>query len=51
LLEGEHATEAQLQAAADRVAAKVEEAVRFAETSEDADPELPFDLMFVGRKA
>jgi pyruvate dehydrogenase E1 component alpha subunit len=51
LLEGGHVTETQLQSIADRVAAKVEEAVKFAESSEDADPELPFDLMFVGRKA
>ncbi len=34
-----------------RVAAQVEAAVKFAEESEPADAELPFDLMFVGRKA
>ncbi len=45
------ATAPQFQAIAARVAAQVEESVRFAEASEPADPELPFDLMFVGRKA
>ena len=51
LLTGKHATAGQLQSVAERVAARVEEAVRFAESSEEADPELPFDLMFAGRKA
>jgi TPP-dependent pyruvate/acetoin dehydrogenase alpha subunit len=41
----------QLQAIADRVAGQVEAAVKFAEESEPADAELPFDLMFVERKA
>jgi pyruvate dehydrogenase E1 component alpha subunit len=33
------------------VARTVQEAVKFAESGEPADPELPFDLMFVGRRA
>ena len=44
-------TASNLQSIAERVAAQVESAVKFAEDSELADPELPFDLMFVGRKA
>ncbi len=51
VLAGGHTTPPQLQAIGARVAAQVEEAVRFAESSEPADAELPFDLMFVGRKA
>ncbi|MGH8259542.1 MAG: thiamine pyrophosphate-dependent dehydrogenase E1 component subunit alpha, partial [Steroidobacteraceae bacterium] len=34
-----------------RIGAAVEKAVEFARSSEDADPELPFDLMFVGQRA
>jgi pyruvate dehydrogenase E1 component alpha subunit len=41
----------QLQAIEARVASQVEAAVKFAEESEPADPELPFELMFVGRRA
>jgi acetoin:2,6-dichlorophenolindophenol oxidoreductase subunit alpha len=41
----------QAQAIEARVAAQVEAAVKFAEESEPADAELPFDLMFVERKA
>lgn len=42
---------ADLQAMDARILAGVEEAVKFAEESEPADPELPLDLMFVGQKA
>jgi acetoin:2,6-dichlorophenolindophenol oxidoreductase subunit alpha len=42
---------ADLQAIDTRIGRTVEEAVKFAEESEPADPELPFDLMFVGQKA
>ncbi len=51
VLAGGQATAQGLQSIAERVAAQVEQAVKFAEDSHDADPELPFDLMFVGRKA
>lgn len=51
LLADGRANAQQVQAIADRVAAQVEAAVKFAEESEPADPELPFDLMFVERKA
>jgi acetoin:2,6-dichlorophenolindophenol oxidoreductase subunit alpha len=51
LVEGAHATEQKLAALNERVMAQVEKAVKFAEESEPADPELPFDLMFVGQKA
>jgi TPP-dependent pyruvate/acetoin dehydrogenase alpha subunit len=34
-----------------RIVQSVEEAVKFAQESEPADPELAFDLMFVGQKA
>jgi acetoin:2,6-dichlorophenolindophenol oxidoreductase subunit alpha len=40
-----------LQAIDARIAGRVGEAVKFAQDSEPADPELPFDLMFVGQKA
>ncbi len=42
---------ADLQAIEARIASTVEQAVEFAEESEPADSELPFDLMFVGQKA
>ncbi len=42
---------ADLQAIDARIARTVEDAVKFAEQSPPADPELPFDLMFVGQKA
>ncbi len=42
---------ADLQAIDARIANTVEQAVKFAEESEPADSELPFDLMFVGQKA
>ncbi len=42
---------ADLQAIEARIASRVEQAVKFAEDSEPADSELPFDLMFVGQKA
>jgi pyruvate dehydrogenase E1 component alpha subunit len=51
LVEGGHATEQKLAVINERVMAQVENAVKFAEESEPADPELPFDLMFVGQKA
>jgi acetoin:2,6-dichlorophenolindophenol oxidoreductase subunit alpha len=51
LLADGRANAQQLQAIGERVAAQVEAAVKFAEESEPADPELPFDLMFVERKA
>jgi acetoin:2,6-dichlorophenolindophenol oxidoreductase subunit alpha len=41
----------ELQAIDARTSAAVEQAVQFARDSEPADPELPFDLMFVGQKA
>ena len=41
----------QAQAIEARVAAQVAAAVKFAEESEPADPELPFELMFVERRA
>ena len=40
-----------LQSIDARIARTVEDAVKFAQDSEPADPELPFDLMFVGQKA
>ncbi len=40
-----------LQAMDARIARTVEQAVQFAQESEPADPELAFDLMFVGQKA
>lgn len=42
---------ADLQAIDARIAGTVEQAVKFAQESEPADSELPFDLMFVGQKA
>jgi hypothetical protein len=39
-----------LQGIEDRVAGIVESAVREAEAAEPADPELAFDLMFVGQR-
>jgi TPP-dependent pyruvate/acetoin dehydrogenase alpha subunit len=51
LVEGGHASQDRLAAINERVMAQVESAVKFAEESEPADPELPFDLMFVGQKA
>ncbi|HUN72931.1 MAG TPA: thiamine pyrophosphate-dependent dehydrogenase E1 component subunit alpha [Steroidobacteraceae bacterium] len=42
---------ADLQSIDARSARTVEDAVKFAQDSEPADPELPFDLMFVGQKA
>jgi pyruvate dehydrogenase E1 component alpha subunit len=42
--------ENELQAIDTRVARTVEESVQFAETSEEADPELAFELMFAGQK-
>lgn len=41
----------ELQAIDARTSAAVEQAVQFARDSEPADPELPFDLMFVGQQA
>jgi TPP-dependent pyruvate/acetoin dehydrogenase alpha subunit len=43
------ATEAQIQQIEARVAETVEDSVRFAEASEPADPELAYQLMFVGQ--
>ena len=40
-----------LQALDERTGRRVEDAVQFAKDSEPADPELAFDLMFVGQKA
>jgi pyruvate dehydrogenase E1 component alpha subunit len=40
-----------LDALNDRTVRIVEDAVKFAQESEPADPELAFDLMFVGQKA
>ena len=45
------ASEARVKEIGERVMAQVEAAVKFAEESEPADPNLPFDLMFVGQKA
>ncbi len=45
------ATEASLKAIDGKIMAQVEEAVKFAEDSEPADPNLPFELMFVGQPA
>ncbi|HTW38958.1 MAG TPA: thiamine pyrophosphate-dependent dehydrogenase E1 component subunit alpha [Steroidobacteraceae bacterium] len=42
---------ADLQAIEARIGRTVEDAVKFAEESEPANPELPFDLMFVGQRA
>jgi pyruvate dehydrogenase E1 component alpha subunit len=42
--------ENELQAIDTRIARTVEESVQFAETSEEADPELAFELMFAGQK-
>jgi acetoin:2,6-dichlorophenolindophenol oxidoreductase subunit alpha len=41
---------AQLDGISQKIAATVEDAVRFAEASEPADPELIFDVMFAGQK-
>ncbi|MGH8226416.1 MAG: thiamine pyrophosphate-dependent dehydrogenase E1 component subunit alpha [Steroidobacteraceae bacterium] len=43
--------EQDLQGLDARIGATVEQAVQFAKDSEIADPELPFDLMFVGQQA
>jgi acetoin:2,6-dichlorophenolindophenol oxidoreductase subunit alpha len=43
-------TASQLDDISTKIAGIVEEAVRFAEASEPADPELTFDLMFAGQK-
>jgi acetoin:2,6-dichlorophenolindophenol oxidoreductase subunit alpha len=43
-------TAAQLDGISQKIAATVEDAVRFAEASEPADPELTFDVMFAGQK-
>jgi acetoin:2,6-dichlorophenolindophenol oxidoreductase subunit alpha len=51
LLADGRASAQQIQAIEARVASQVEAAVKFAEESEPADPELPFDLMFVERRA
>ena len=45
------ATDASLKALDEKILAQVEEAVKFAEESEPADPNLPFELMFVGQSA
>ncbi|HEY4214317.1 MAG TPA: thiamine pyrophosphate-dependent dehydrogenase E1 component subunit alpha [Steroidobacteraceae bacterium] len=45
------ATEASLEALDEKILAQVEAAVKFAEESEPADPNLPFELMFVGQSA
>ncbi|HEY2591240.1 MAG TPA: thiamine pyrophosphate-dependent dehydrogenase E1 component subunit alpha [Steroidobacteraceae bacterium] len=45
------ASEEKLKAIDARIGATVERAVEFAQASEVADPELAFDLMFVGQKA
>jgi TPP-dependent pyruvate/acetoin dehydrogenase alpha subunit len=47
LLESGVAREADLQGIDSRIAGVVQDAVQFAESSEDADPELSFKLMFV----
>lgn len=44
------ATQHDLDQVADRVNRQIEEAVRFAEESEDADPELIFDITFSGQR-
>ena len=43
-------TTSQLDSISTKIAGVVEEAVRFAEASELADPELTFDVMFAGQK-
>jgi acetoin:2,6-dichlorophenolindophenol oxidoreductase subunit alpha len=43
-------TAAQLDGISLKIATTVEDAVRFAEASEPADPELAFDVMFAGQK-
>lgn len=43
-------TTSELDAISTKVAGIVEDAVRFAETSEAADPELTFDVMFAGQR-
>jgi len=43
-------TTSQLDRISTKIAGVVEDAVRFAETSEPADPELTFDVMFAGQK-
>jgi len=43
-------TTSQLDSISTKIAGVVEDAVRFAETSEPADPELTFDVMFAGQK-
>ena len=50
-LVGLGARAADLEALDKRVGERVEEAVKFAQESEPADPELAFDLMFCGQKA
>lgn len=47
---GNGTPEEQLRTIEDRIARTVEEAVEHAENAEPADPELAFDLMFVGQK-
>jgi acetoin:2,6-dichlorophenolindophenol oxidoreductase subunit alpha len=43
-------TTSQLDGSSTKIAGVVEDAVRFAETSELADPELAFDIMFAGQR-
>lgn len=51
LLQDGGVSAAALNAIEDEVMNVVQDAVKFAEDSEPADPELAFDLMFVGRRA
>lgn len=51
LLQDGGVSAAALSAIEDEVMNVVQDAVKFAEDSEPADPELAFDLMFVGRRA
>ncbi len=46
---GKGSSASELEAIDARVARVVQEALKFAEAGEPADPELPFELMFVGR--
>jgi acetoin:2,6-dichlorophenolindophenol oxidoreductase subunit alpha len=50
LLARSASTAGQLDSLSAKVAGRVEDAVRFAEASDPADPELTFDVMFAGQK-
>ena len=51
LLDAGVCTGTELDSITTKIATVVEDAVRFAEASEPADPELTFDVMFTGQKA